>query len=52
MGPGPLSMLYFLALVLRSLWVAIMAEKQKIIFLLRQWSSFLCFTFLSQSLVQ
>jgi hypothetical protein len=34
MGPGPLSTLYFLALMLRSLVVAIMAEKQKVIFLL------------------
>jgi hypothetical protein len=32
MGPGPLSMLHFLALMLRSLVVAIIAEKQKIIF--------------------
>jgi hypothetical protein len=32
MGPGSLSMLHFLASMLRSLVVAIMAEKQKIIF--------------------
>jgi hypothetical protein len=32
MDPGPLSMLHFLASMLRSLRVAIMAEKQKIIF--------------------
>jgi hypothetical protein len=32
MGPGPLSTLHFLALMLKSLMVAIMAEKQKIIF--------------------
>jgi hypothetical protein len=34
MGPGPLSTLHFLASMLRSLGVAIMAEKQKAIFLL------------------
>jgi hypothetical protein len=32
MGPGLLSTLHFLALMLRSLMIAIMAEKQKIIF--------------------
>jgi hypothetical protein len=32
MGPGPLSTLHFLALMLRSLGVAVMAEKQKVIF--------------------
>jgi hypothetical protein len=32
MGPGPLSTLHFLASMLRSLMLAIMAEKQKIIF--------------------
>jgi hypothetical protein len=32
MGPGLLSMLHFLASMLRSLGLAIMAEKQKIIF--------------------
>jgi hypothetical protein len=32
MGPGLLSLLHFLALMLRSLMVTIMAEKQKIIF--------------------
>jgi hypothetical protein len=32
MGPGPLSTLHFLASMLRSLVVAIMAEKLKIIF--------------------
>jgi hypothetical protein len=34
MGPGLLSMLYFLASMLRSLGVAIIAEKPKVIFLL------------------
>jgi hypothetical protein len=34
MGPGLLFMLHFLASMLRSLGVAIMAEKQKVIFLL------------------
>jgi hypothetical protein len=34
MGPGPLSMLHFLTSMLRSLGVAMMAEKQKITFLL------------------
>jgi hypothetical protein len=33
-GPGPLSTLQFLASMLRSLRVAMMAEKQKIVFLL------------------
>jgi hypothetical protein len=32
MGPGLLSMLHFLALMLRTLRVAMMAEKQKIVF--------------------
>jgi hypothetical protein len=52
MGPSLLSTLHFLASTLRSLGVAIMIEKWKVIFLLWQWSTFLCFTFLSRSLVQ
>jgi hypothetical protein len=51
MGPGLLSMLYFLASMLRSLRVAIMAEKQTVIFLLDSGAHF-CLTFPSQSQVQ
>jgi hypothetical protein len=52
MGPSLLSMLHFLASMLRSLGVVIMTEKAKPQFPARQWSMFLCFTFLSWSPVQ
>jgi hypothetical protein len=40
MGPGLLSMLHFLASMLRNLRVAIMAEKQKVILLLNSGACF------------
>jgi hypothetical protein len=52
MDPSLLFMIHFLTSMLRSLMVAIMTKKPKDHFPPRQWSSFLCFTFLSGSLVQ
>jgi hypothetical protein len=46
MGPDPLSMLQFLALMLRSLMRVIVAEKQKIIFLLDSGAVSLSYHFL------
>jgi hypothetical protein len=48
-GPGPLSMLHFLESMLRSLVVAIMAEKQKVIFLLVSGAHFSVLPFLVPS---
>jgi hypothetical protein len=51
MGPGLLSRLHFLTSMLKSLGVAIMAEKQKVTFCLDSRACF-CLTFLCRSPVQ